>query len=250
LDQPHVAWANELLFISLRAFAAVVPYRGKMTELSCIELDSPTAATASVIWLHGLGADGHDFESIVPGLELPKDAAVRFIFPNAPSIPVTINGGFVMPAWYDVLEWQPERKWNEEQLAQSARATQALVDREIERGIDSRKIVLAGFSQGGAVCYEAALTYPQPLAGLMTLSTYFATIRTITPSPANRELPIWVTHGRMDQVVDETLGQKSVKDLREQGYEPEYKTYAMDHGVCPEQIADISAWLRRVLLID
>ena len=147
--------------------------------LTCVEIEPSTAATASVLWLHGLGADGHDFEPIVPELRLPRDAGVRFVFPNAPAIPVTINGGMVMPAWYDILALDIGRHVDEQQLRQSADAVAALVDREIERGIDSRRIVVAGFSQGGAVAYQLALSDPRPLAGLLVLSAYFPTARTI-----------------------------------------------------------------------
>ena len=147
--------------------------------LTCVEIEPSTPATASVLWLHGLGADGHDFEPIVPELRLPRDAGVRFVFPNAPAIPVTINGGMVMPAWYDILALDIGRHVDEQQLRQSADAVAALVDREIERGIDSRRIVIAGFSQGGAVAYQLALSDPRPLAGLLVLSAYFPTARTI-----------------------------------------------------------------------
>ena len=134
---------------------------------------------ASVIWLHGLGADGNDFAPIVPQLNLSLDFGVRFIFPHAPAIPVTINSGYVMPAWYDIKQIDVDRHVDNEQLQESASRIHDLIDREIERGIQSTRIIVAGFSQGGAVSFEAALSYEQPLAGIMALSTYFATVGTI-----------------------------------------------------------------------
>lgn len=217
------------------------------SHLTCVEIEPATAATASVLWLHGLGADGHDFEPIVPELRLPRAAAVRFVFPNAPAIPVTINGGMVMPAWYDILAMDIGRKVDERQLLQSAAAVSALVDREIERGIDSRRIVVAGFSQGGAVAYQLALSYPQPLAGLLVLSAYFPTARSITLHDANRELPIQVCHGSLDPVVPEELGHQAHQTLLAMGYAAGYKTYPIGHNVSPEEIADVSRWLRATL---
>lgn len=219
-----------------------------MPLLPCIEVNPASPATASVIWLHGLGADGSDFEAIVPQLNLPKDLPIRFIFPNAPAIPVTINGGFVMPAWYDILEMNIERKVDEQQLLQSAEAVHALIEREITRGIASQRVVLAGFSQGGAVCYQAALTYSKPLGGLMAMSTYFATANTIALNSANQQLPIHIYHGSRDAMVVESLGYKASQVLQAMGFAPSYDTYPMEHEVCFEQITDISrqlqTWLR------
>lgn len=218
-----------------------------MPYLSAIEIEPNRPATATVIWLHGLGADGHDFAPIVPELKLPEHLAIRFIFPHAPSIAVTINNGFVMPAWYDILDMSINRKVDQEQLRNSAEAVQALIDREIERGIDSRNILLAGFSQGGAVNYEAALTYDKPLAGLLALSTYFATAETISPHPANQQLSIQIHHGSQDPVVDQSLGRKSFQTLTEMGYQTDYQSYQMEHTVCPEQITHISLWIQQQL---
>ena len=142
-----------------------------MSILPHIEIEPPSTANATIIWLHGLGATGRDFEPVVPELNLPDNMAVRFIFPHAPEIPVTINGGYIMPAWYDILEMTLDRKVDEQQLRQSSAEVHAFIDREIERGIDSHRIIIAGFSQGGAVAFDAALTYPKPLAGLLALST-------------------------------------------------------------------------------
>lgn len=215
--------------------------------LPCVEHEPAQTATHAVIWLHGLGADGNDFMPIVPELGLPSSLPVRFVFPHAPSMPVTVNGGVSMPAWYDILDIQIDRKVDEAQLRQSARATHRLIDREIERGIPAEHIILAGFSQGGAVAYEAALTYPQRLAGLMALSTYFATADSVVLSEACHNLPILIHHGTQDPVVPEALGKVAVDRLQTLGFKPQYKSYPMPHAVSPEQIGDIGQWLQQRL---
>lgn len=219
-----------------------------MNHLPSIEVEPESTADACVIWLHGLGASGYDLEPIVSALGLPAQSAIRFLFPHAPSIPITINGGYVMPGWYDIREIDIERKVDEKQLLASASAVHALVDREIERGIDSRRIVIAGFSQGGAVGYQAALTYPRPLAGMLGMSSYFATADSLVPNPANARLAIGIYHGTADPMVPETLGQQSRQQLLRMGYDPFYKTYPMEHAICAEEIADISLWLKETLL--
>ena len=213
------------------------------TQLPCVEVEPATPATAAVIWLHGLGADGHDFEPIVPHLGLPAQVAVRFVFPHAPSIPVTINDGHVMPAWYDILEMNLERTVDATQLRASATAVERLIAREHARGIDSRRIVIAGFSQGGAVAFETALRHPAPLGGLIALSTYFATEDSIELHPANQALPILVCHGTRDPVVPETLGRSAYRRLLEMGYAAEYRSYPLEHGVSLDEIHDLGAWL-------
>ena len=220
-----------------------------MDYLPAIEIAVPrhTPVTASIIWLHGLGADGNDFASLVPQLELAESYGIRFVFPHAPSIPVSINNGYVMPAWYDIFSFDVDRELDDSQLLESARRIQDLVDREIERGIDSRRIILAGFSQGGAVAYHAALSYPEPLGGVLALSTYFATADRIGISPNNLKIPIFICHGTADGIVPEELGQRSLSTLQSLGLNPEYRTYAMEHAVCPQEITDISAWFKRVL---
>ena len=220
-----------------------------MKLLPAIEIESPNGAVvnASIIWLHGLGADGSDFAPLVPQLSLPDSFGIRFIFPNAPSIPVSINNGFVMPAWYDIKEVDIDRHVDEEQLKQSAAGVHALIDREIERGVDSSRIIVAGFSQGGAVSYEAGLTYPKPLAGIMALSTYFATATSIKVNPIQNSIPILICHGSMDPVVSEALGLKSAATLKNLGLVPEYNSYPMEHSLCPQQIMDIAAWMSRIL---
>ena len=201
----------------------------------------------AVIWLHGLGASGHDFEPVVPQLGLNNDMAVRFIFPHAPNRPVTINGGMVMPSWYDIFEMSLDRKVDIAQIEQSSHQIKNLINREIERGVKPEHIVIAGFSQGGAVAYHLALGYPQRLAGLMTLSTYLATNDQIDYSDANKELPILIEHGTHDPVVPVALGEQASKTLSAKGYNVEYVTYPMAHQVCMPQIQGIGIWLNKVL---
>lgn len=216
-----------------------------MALLPAVEVETGFGpATASVIWLHGLGADGNDFAPLVPELNLPPSLSTRFIFPHAPAIAITVNGGYVMPAWYDILEMSLERKVDELQLRKSAQQIQALIEREIARGIASNRIILAGFSQGGAVALEAALSYSQPLAGLLVMSSYFATSTSVAYSPANANLPILLQHGVQDSVVSELLGQKAYQLLRGKHYRVEYQPYDMDHTLCAEQVQHISTWLQ------
>ncbi|WP_169391358.1 MULTISPECIES: alpha/beta hydrolase [Psychrobacter] len=216
---------------------------------SVIVTHNPKQKTVNnaVIWLHGLGASGHDFEPIVPELDLSDDLAVRFIFPHAPERPVTINGGYIMPAWYDILEMSIERKVDVEQIKISTQQIYDLIDREIEQGVRPENIVIAGFSQGGAVAYHAALGYPQRLAGLLALSTYLATNDDIVYSTAHQNLPILIEHGTHDPVVPCVLGEQAAALLTQKGYPVEYKTYPMAHQVCLPQIKGIGNWLNQVL---
>ncbi|AAZ19302.1 probable Phospholipase/Carboxylesterase family [Psychrobacter arcticus 273-4] len=202
----------------------------------------------AVIWLHGLGASGHDFEPVVPQLGLADDMAVRFIFPHAPNRPVTINGGMVMPAWYDILEMSLERKVDVTQIEESAQQIQDLITREVERGVLPEHIVIAGFSQGGAVAYHVALGYPERLAGLMALSTYFATNDSVRYSAVNTDMPILIEHGTHDPVVPVILGEQAKQLLSEKGYNIAYHTYPMAHQVCMPQIQNIGKWLKNVLI--
>ena len=218
-----------------------------MTTLNAIVRDTAPNPDACVIWLHGLGADGHDFEPIVPELKLPAGTAIRFIFPHAPQIPVTINGGLSMPAWYDILAMSLEREVDEVQLRASAVAVQALIEQQIAEGIDSRRILLAGFSQGGAVVYEAALSFHQPLGGLIAMSTYLATADSLQRHEANQYLPVQILHGSRDGVVPELLGERACLQLQQWGLVPEYHHYPMEHSVCAAEIADISRFMRQCL---
>ena len=219
----------------------------RMTILPAIEFETTENPEFSVIWLHGLGADGNDFAPIVPELKLPGELGIRFIFPHAPKMAVTVNHGMVMPAWYDIVEMHIDRNVDTEGLLASAETITAMMEREYERGIRSSSLVLAGFSQGGAVAYHAALSHDKPLAGLLAMSSYFATADLIQYSPANSTVPIKIQHGLHDPLIPERLGSKTKGLLEEQGYRPEYQTYPMEHGVCPEQITDISEWLQRTL---
>jgi len=215
-----------------------------MALLDHIQHETAQPVEASVIWLHGLGADGHDFEPIIPELGLPPDLGIRLIFPQAPAMPVTVNGGAVMPAWYDIKAMDLERHLDEQQLQASADSVRQLVEREIERGVPAERIILAGFSQGGAVAYLTALTFPQRLGGLMALSAYLAINPGERASPANRDLPILVCHGVMDPMVPEFLGRQAVETLEKSGYPVEYRTSQVQHGVCMPEIQDISRWLQ------
>lgn len=220
------------------------------TLLPHVEVETHANPDASIIWLHGLGADGHDFEPIVGQLDLPKNAAIRFIFPHAPSLAVTINNGMVMPAWYDILEMSIERKVDHVQLKKSVDAIIDFIHHEIDRGINSDRIIIAGFSQGGAVAFETALAFPQKLAGLLALSTYFATKDSILFPPANKNLPIAIHHGEYDPIVPFRLATDSSELLAAKGYPVELKNYPMEHSVCRQQIADIRQWFINVLNIE
>ena len=220
-----------------------------MSDLPVIEALSTEAAEvdASVIWLHGLGADGNDFVPVVPQLNLPENYATRFVFPTAPSIPVTINNGYVMPAWYDILRLDNVRSIDEAGLRESAAKTQALIRREIDRGVACERIVLAGFSQGGAVAFEAGLSFDRRLGGIIALSTYFPTADSVAMQPAQQGLPVLVCHGLMDPMVPEILGRAAMESLEEKGLTPEYHTYPMAHEVCMPEIERIGLWIRSVL---
>ncbi|WP_373091749.1 alpha/beta hydrolase [Zhongshania sp.] len=215
--------------------------------LKCQVIEPKGVHDATVIWLHGLGASGHDFVPIVPHLGLPDQHGVRFVFPHAPEIPVTINGGMVMPAWYDILTMSIEREIDLDQIESSAAAVRELIQRELDAGIGSERIVLAGFSQGGAVVYHAALSYPKPLAGLMAMSTYFATAKEVKLSEANKALPIHIFHGSQDPMVQESMGHTANQILQSMGFKPKYRSYPMQHEVCGEEITDIGNSLKEWL---
>ncbi len=214
-----------------------------MSYLPCVEIEPKESASSSVIWLHGLGADGNDFAPLVPQLQLPESCHTRFVFPHAPRIPVTINGGMVMRAWYDIREMSIDRKVDVDTLKSSAGQVHQLIERELERGVSAERIVIAGFSQGGAVAYEAALSYAHRLGGLLVLSSYLATGDSLVRHPANQALPTLIQHGVQDPVVPEVLGQRAEAQLKAWGYPVSYERYPVEHGVCPQQIPVISRWL-------
>ena len=220
-----------------------------MDYLPAIETESPAGVPveAAVIWLHGLGASGDDFAPIVPELKPPPDCGVRFIFPHAPAMPVTINNGMVMPAWYDIKGLDSKGHADIAQLRGSAGRVRDLIKREMERGVAPERIVVAGFSQGGAVALEAGLGFPRRLAGIMVLSSYLATADSIKVEEAQRGIPVLLCHGSADPMVPETLGRKTEAALQGLGFAPAYHSYPMPHAVCPEEIQDIAAWLRQVL---
>lgn len=240
---------NSLSGITIDNSKSPITERKMIELLAHVEVETASNPNAAIIWLHGLGADGHDFEPIVEQLNLPARAAIRFIFPHAPSLPVTINNGRMMPAWYDILEMNIDRKVDQVQLKNSVNSIIDLINHEIKQGISSERIVVAGFSQGGAIAFETALSFPQKLAGLLALSTYFATKDTISLDSVNLNLPIAIHHGEYDSVVPFSLATVSHQLLVKKGYPAILKTYPMDHSLCPQQIEDIGRWLMGVLNI-
>ncbi len=200
----------------------------------------------AVIWLHGLGADGHDFESAVPMLEMERVGATRFVFPHAPLRPVTLNGGMQMRAWYDIKGMSVSRDQDEEGIAHSMALIHALIAREISRGIPSSRIVLAGFSQGGALAAHVALRHPQKLAGLMVLSGYLLfPDRLLTEiRQANRNTAVFVAHGSMDPMVPVAMGRDLARRLEQLQLAVEWHEYPMQHSVIHEELLDMGAWLR------
>jgi phospholipase/carboxylesterase len=211
--------------------------------LDAIEITTGDAPTLAVLWLHGLGADGHDFEPIVPELRLRF--SVRFVFPHAPLRRVTINGGMAMRAWYDILGFDRHAREDAAGIRASAAAVTELIDREVERGIPAERIVLAGFSQGGAVALHTALREPRPLAGVMALSTYLplAPLLAAERSAANAGIPIFMAHGTSDQVLPLSLAESSRRALVALGYAVDWHSYSMQHSVCSDEIGAIAAWL-------
>ena len=217
--------------------------------LQTVELETGPSPTAAVIWLHGLGADGHDFEPIVPELDLPDALAARFVFPHAPMQAVTINGGAVMRAWYDVYGLEGERREDADGVRASQAKVEELIAREKARGIPAARLVLAGFSQGGAIALQTGLRHGERLAGIMALSTYLPVASTLAAeaSAANRAVPIFMAHGLDDPLIPIERAAMSRRRLEAAGYAVEWHEYPMAHAVCMEEIADVSAWLQRVL---
>lgn len=216
------------------------------TTVPCVEIEPRNPANASIIWLHGLGATGHDFEPIVPELRLPELFAVRFVFPHAPSRAITVNNGYVMPAWFNILSFERGHPVDESGIQQSITTIHSLIRREEQRNIPSHRILLAGFSQGGVIAIHAALRYPKPLCGIMALSTYLPLTAELTEAQhhANRAIPIFIAHGRYDPVLPLPMGQAAYQYLHAQGYAAAWHEYSMGHHVCDEEITDLSQWLK------
>lgn len=220
-----------------------------MSKLEFVEVNPSAKPTASIIWLHGLGADGHDFVNIVPELNLPKDLALRFVFPHAPVRPVTLNAGYEMRAWYDIKGLDAASRQDEVGIQESTQAIHGLIEKEKQLGIPVDRIILGGFSQGGAIALYCGLRYPQRLAGIMALSTYLPLSATLPQeiSEANRDTSIFMVHGNDDQVLplQWALGSRDI--LLELAYPVEFKIYPMPHSVCAEEIKDIANWIKKVL---
>ena len=215
-----------------------------------IVLEPAGEAKNCVIWLHGLGADGHDFEAIVPELSLPEALAVRFVFPHAPMQPVTINNGFVMRSWYDIKGVDIGSQQDESGVRESQQRVEKLIQQQLDLGIASENIVLAGFSQGGAVILQTGLRYTKPLAGLMALSTYLPIAETLEQekSSENQAVPVFMAHGDSDPVVRPELAYRSRALLESLNYPLEWNEYrGLQHGVSPQEIQDIREWLLKVL---
>lgn len=223
-------------------------YRIEETE-DAVELNPAEPPAASVIWLHGLGADGHDFLPVVEELELPERPGVRFVFPHAPLKAVTINGGLIMRAWYDIVSLEIDQEVDEPGVRDSIGAIEGLIAAEKARGIPARSIVVAGFSQGGAIALETGLRHAERLAGILALSTYLPLRDALEKeaSPANRDVPIFMAHGTLDPIVPYYVGRRSRETLEALGYPLEWHEYPMPHCVVEEEIVAIGAWLRRAL---
>lgn len=227
------------------AGGAAVKYARRETERE-VTLSPPSPAAATVIWLHGLGADGWDFVPVVSELGLPDDLPVRFIFPHAPVRPVTVNAGYEMRAWYDIISFTPEGRADVAGLAEASQRVMDYVRAESEAGVPASRVVLAGFSQGGAVALFAGLRHPERLAGILALSTYlpFPEKLAADKSAANAQVPILMCHGREDPMVKLWMGSESRDLLGSQGYGVEWHDYPMQHELCIEELADVSRWLR------
>ena len=214
--------------------------------LETLEIETAPRPQASVIWMHGLGADGNDFAPLADEIDLP--VGVRYIFPHAPMMPVSINGGYVMRAWYDISDAAIRRE-DEAGVRASQRSVEALIAREKARGIAANRIVLAGFSQGGAIALHTGLRHAERLAGIMALSTYvpLADKLAAEASPANRDAPIFMAHGTHDPMISVARAKESRDLLLQLDYKIEWHEYRMEHSVCPQELADLGEWLRRVL---
>lgn len=218
--------------------------------LPTVEVETAVAPVRAVIWLHGLGADGHDFEPVVAEFDPDRLPPTRFVFPHAPMRPVTINGGYVMRAWYDIVSLDfSQRREDPRGVIESARMVERLIARENARGIPDEHIVLAGFSQGGAIALHAGLRHPRRLAGILALSTYLPLADTLPAEAhaANRDVPIFMAHGHGDTVIPYDFGERSGELLRGQGYDVVWHPYFAEHGLVMEEVRDIETWLGQVL---
>ena len=217
--------------------------------LEAIDVETGPSPRAAVIWLHGLGADGHDFEPIVPEMKLPAGAAIRFVFPHAPMRPVTVNNGMVMRAWYDVMISGGRRQEDEPGVRESDRQIRALIARERERGVPASAIFLFGFSQGGAMALSTGVRYEERLGGIAALSCFLPLADKIAAeaTAVNRDVPIFMAHGTHDPMIPLDRGAQARDHLAGLGYQVEWHEYRMPHSVCGEEIADLSAWLSRFL---
>ncbi|MBL4761961.1 MAG: alpha/beta hydrolase fold domain-containing protein [Gammaproteobacteria bacterium] len=221
-----------------------------ISYLEPIIIDSKAEPDYAVIWLHGLGADGHDFEPLATQLDIAQEKAIRFVFPHAPMQAVTINQGYVMPAWYDILNMQPGGNQDEAGIRESSRYLESLIQQQVAKGINEDNIVLAGFSQGGAVALHTGLRYKKRLAGIMALSTYLPLHDCLADeaSNANKTIPIFQAHGLADEVLPPQLAFMTRESLLAEGYEPDWHSYAtMGHSLCAEETDDINTWLKTVL---
>lgn len=217
--------------------------------LRCEIIEPKTTADSCVIWLHGLGASGHDFVPVVPHLKLKEELAVRFVFPHAPEIPVTCNAGYIMPAWYDILALTEIRKINLDHIRQAREAINKLIQQQMDQGIPPERIVLIGFSQGGAVAYHAALQFSHRLAGLIALSTYLPNPETLDAAAleTNQNIEIHIAHGDFDDMVTENAARAAFHWLQENGYEADWSRYPMGHEVCVTEIRHIGQWINQWL---
>jgi phospholipase/carboxylesterase len=215
--------------------------------LSSIEIEASQAAQYSLIWLHGLGADGNDFVPIASELKFPNKANLRFIFPNAPVMPVTINNGYAMPAWFDIYALSLEMRIDDQGIGRSTAAIGKLIEREVERGIPTKHIFLAGFSQGATIALITGLCYPKPLAGIIALSGFLPPNSQAIQNThaANQDTPIFLAHGTLDPVVPYPLGLATRANLSERGHSVDWHDYAMAHSVCGEEVKDVGEWLQK-----